>query len=407
MNDVAIDFRKLMKEEKKRARQKLQQQQRKPQTAATTAASIVAESAAATNYETPKDEEKKFNYIMGEASEIENTGAKTQNYVTVRDEDVEAIDFELLRQEEQAKAAQKEQERIMADGWFIPSNIQLCLNVMSDTTKTRQYLLCQNPASIYYIPEFLPRSEDQKALLDWLQKLPENSHSQSSSQKSTEKDANGAWTEMKFAKRRVALFDSSALNHNLRNATNETTRNNSPMLFASYPVLQRFADALVSQGIFSSEHPPNHVLVNEYHPGQGIMAHTDGPAYFSRTATLSLGSDVLISFTKRPKYDENETKIIMDKTKIKSPDREHICLLQKGSLLVFEDSAYLDYCHGIKDRIFLEHITDQCLNATIDYKVGTCITRGYRISLTFRHKYNKSAAWILLNLLLARYCSWL
>jgi len=33
----------------------------------------------------------------------------------------------------------------------------------------------------------------------------------------------------------------------------------------------------------------NHVLVNEYLPGQGIMAHTDGPAYVPVIATLTVG----------------------------------------------------------------------------------------------------------------------
>ena len=33
----------------------------------------------------------------------------------------------------------------------------------------------------------------------------------------------------------------------------------------------------------------NHVLVNEYQPGQGIMAHTDGPAYSTVVATITTG----------------------------------------------------------------------------------------------------------------------
>lgn len=32
----------------------------------------------------------------------------------------------------------------------------------------------------------------------------------------------------------------------------------------------------------------NHVLVNEYQPGQGIMAHQDGPLYTPAVAILSL-----------------------------------------------------------------------------------------------------------------------
>ena len=33
----------------------------------------------------------------------------------------------------------------------------------------------------------------------------------------------------------------------------------------------------------------NHVLVNEYKPGDGIMPHTDGPAYVPIVATITTG----------------------------------------------------------------------------------------------------------------------
>ena len=39
---------------------------------------------------------------------------------------------------------------------------------------------------------------------------------------------------------------------------------------------------------------PNHVLVNEYRPGQGIMAHEDGAAYFPIVATVSLGAPIVL-----------------------------------------------------------------------------------------------------------------
>src|SRR5699024_11991713 len=39
---------------------------------------------------------------------------------------------------------------------------------------------------------------------------------------------------------------------------------------------------------------PNHVLVNEYTPGQGIMPHEDGGAYYPTVATVSLGGAVVL-----------------------------------------------------------------------------------------------------------------
>lgn len=41
---------------------------------------------------------------------------------------------------------------------------------------------------------------------------------------------------------------------------------------------------------------PNHCLVNEYHPGDGILPHTDGPAYVPTVATLSLESNTVYEF---------------------------------------------------------------------------------------------------------------
>lgn len=41
--------------------------------------------------------------------------------------------------------------------------------------------------------------------------------------------------------------------------------------------LQRLCEDLLRLGIFEADKPPNHALVNEYLPGQGIMPHTDGP----------------------------------------------------------------------------------------------------------------------------------
>ncbi len=39
---------------------------------------------------------------------------------------------------------------------------------------------------------------------------------------------------------------------------------------------------------------PNHVLINEYQPGQGIMPHEDGAAYWPVVATVSLGAPIVL-----------------------------------------------------------------------------------------------------------------
>ena len=43
----------------------------------------------------------------------------------------------------------------------------------------------------------------------------------------------------------------------------------------------------------------NHVLVNEYQPGQGIMAHTDGSAYSTVVATITTGGGQILNIRKK------------------------------------------------------------------------------------------------------------
>lgn len=58
------------------------------------------------------------------------------------------------------------------------------------------------------------------------------------------------------------------------------------------PLISRIA----STGAFggSAHGEPNHCLVNEYEPGQGIMPHEDGDAYWPSVATVSVQSHTLL-----------------------------------------------------------------------------------------------------------------
>ncbi|KAI9873599.1 MAG: hypothetical protein M1830_010808, partial [Pleopsidium flavum] len=72
------------------------------------------------------------------------------------------------------------------------------------------------------------------------------------------------------------------------------------------PIFQRFAYL----GIFAeSPHgAPNHCLVNEYKPGQGIMPHEDGAAYYPVVATVSLGSATVLDVYGRRESGEVENR---------------------------------------------------------------------------------------------------
>ena len=58
-------------------------------------------------------------------------------------------------------------------------------------------------------------------------------------------------------------------------------------------------DFLVKRKMFEEVEEMNHVLINEYLQGQGIMAHTDGPAYSPVVATISTGSGQILNIRKK------------------------------------------------------------------------------------------------------------
>jgi alkylated DNA repair protein alkB family protein 6 len=160
-------------------------------------------------------------------------------------------------------------------------------------------LISSNPKSIYYSSKAL---NDTKALERWLQSLPSGDRGL------------GEWKTMKFGKRRAAMFGETIY----------------------YPLvgpLKEIASLLLQEGIFSKEEPPNHVLLNEYQPSQGILPHTDGPLYASRTATISLLSSVILEFSRRLGSEEIGRKEVVG---VEEPIQ---VLLEPGSLIVFEDDA--------------------------------------------------------------------
>jgi len=137
-------------------------------------------------------------------------------------------------------------------------------------------------------------------------------------------------------------------------------------------------------GLFPS--PINHVLINEYLPGQGIMPHQDGPAYFPVVAILSLGSPAVMTFTPHPKLitlqhngnnEKYQTKSDGSQENVRHQDN-HMSLstvLLPRSLLVFKDSAYEDYLHGIEESTV--HHFDEAINIDAvsgDTSNNTCFT---------------------------------
>ncbi|CAH2078446.1 unnamed protein product [Thlaspi arvense] len=109
-----------------------------------------------------------------------------------------------------------------------------------------------------------------------------------------------------------------------------------------------------SSGLFPAA--INHVLINEYHPDQGIMPHQDGPAYFPVVAILSLGSPAVMDFRPHLRLRSGDDGISRDQGSCAEscvPERDNqrsfSVLMMPRSLLIFKDEAYSDFLHGISD----------------------------------------------------------
>lgn len=291
---------------------------------------------------------------------------------------------------------------------LIPYDTLLLGNKLSEGTHK---ILSPQLNSIYYAEKFLSPSTSQE-ILSWLSTIPKYSPHDTIPKSSkrndhlnvkqphllTEKEEslrhNGKWTRLKHARRNVALFDG-------------TLPSSSSTEYGLPPILQRLSNTLVAIGAFPPSQPPNHVLINEYQPGEGIMPHTDGPAYESRTATISLGgSDVIFKLWPRRTIKEEDERhgieqqqqIMTSHLGIKKSENGssktssdvttnpvlEVILHGNGSLVVFTDDAYLNHCHEISEGI-LEEVTTRGICGN-NLQGGTVIRRGHRFSLTFRCK---------------------
>jgi alkylated DNA repair protein alkB family protein 6 len=141
------------------------------------------------------------------------------------------------------------------------------------------------------------------------------------------------------------------------------------------PILPRF-EAL---GIFneSPHSAPNHVLINEYYPGQGIMPHEDGAAYAPIVATVSLGATTVLDIYAKKEDGEREA------------DPGWRILQERRSLLVSTGDMYRDVLHGISEKTIDENLGEtglanwELLGDKQAFEGGRN-ERGVRVSLTYR-----------------------
>lgn len=206
------------------------------------------------------------------------------------------------------------------------------------------------PDAAYYVPNFVDDLEEQH-LLTQIRKTPIS-----------------RWTQL--SRRRLLSLPST-----LAGPARDTLLAASLPAYLENPLLPRF----VALGLFadSPHRAPNHVLVNEYEPGQGIMPHEDGPAYYPITATVSLGSHTVLEVYRKTAQGERE------------PEPIWRVLQEPRSLLVTMGEMYRVTLHGIAEREADEQLgPDTVINWNMlgepaAYVSGT-VSRQTRISLTYR-----------------------
>ncbi|KAI0742945.1 hypothetical protein C8Q80DRAFT_1273523 [Daedaleopsis nitida] len=134
--------------------------------------------------------------------------------------------------------------------------------------------LVPGTSSTYYIPEFV--TEDEEEYLIRKKKLRNR--------------GGGGWPTAGM----LQIWGKAPVRGDLT-AKKTLIPQDMPSFVSTYPdVIGRIRDT----GAFmaSAHGQPNHIIMNEYAPGQGIMPHEDGPAYHPVVATLSLGAHTVFHY---------------------------------------------------------------------------------------------------------------
>ncbi|KAL0565701.1 hypothetical protein V5O48_016320 [Marasmius crinis-equi] len=176
---------------------------------------------------------------------------------------------------------------------------------------------------------------------------------------------------------------------------------------------------------------PNHIILNEYLPGQGIMPHEDGPAYHPAVATISLGSHAIFHYYQYKTDDETEPEDGALRRQTADAENSHnplrasegravdptpvlTVLLEPRSVVITTGEFYRSHLHGIsevsEDLLIPGGTDDMAPHVVVpmrvelgagaaetrlpianwklvsgdNYRAGGCLKRGTRHSLTCR-----------------------
>ncbi|KPI38778.1 Alpha-ketoglutarate-dependent dioxygenase-like protein [Cyphellophora attinorum] len=236
----------------------------------------------------------------------------------------------------------------------------------------QDHIIPSLPPTAYYIPSFLSPSESTH-IFNTITSLPPHK-----------------WHQLTH--RRLLSLPSPLTGTNRDNLLATT-----PLpTYLTDPILTSFSEL----GIFhdSPHKAPNHVLVNEYQPGQGIMPHTDGPAYWPVTATVSLGGHTVLDIYERTPSTSVSTNDSaegddsgLQSNEVATRRPKWRVLQEPGSLLVTTGELYTETLHGIAEVEVDEDLGPEeianwdLLGDKAAYEVdGGRKRRETRISLTYR-----------------------
>lgn len=207
-----------------------------------------------------------------------------------------------------------------------------------------KFLVKNVPSTCYYIPDFISESEEKLLLHNIL------------------KTSAVRWTQLK--------------NRRLINYGGVPTQKG--MIAEEIPDYLRRYLQLVNQLEIFGDAKANHILLNEYRAGQGIMSHFDGPLFYPTIATLSVGSHTVLEFHQPRSSDGN------DNVAPSNSETAFKLLVEPRSLLILKDDLYHRFMHSISE-VEKDNLSDLLLrNASSVSSAGT-VVRGTRFSLTIRN----------------------
>ncbi|KAF8440028.1 hypothetical protein L210DRAFT_3541486 [Boletus edulis BED1] len=190
------------------------------------------------------------------------------------------------------------------------------------TALSNDVLVTAAPAAAHYIPDFIT-VEEEEYLLRKIDESPKLN-----------------WKPL--GNRRLQLWGGEILQKNV------LFRKAMPPFLTSYPnVIGRLKETQAFA--FSPHKQPNHIILNEYLPGQGIMPHEDGPLYYPVVGTVSLGSHSVFHYYA---YNSDRTPDHVAHTssgRTIYPKPVLSVFLEPRSVIITSGDLYTSHLHGIDE----------------------------------------------------------